>query len=67
MAPTHLTPEYVLLRILADAEVAVHYQELNYKALIDAHNNEYVAYDLSKDYVHITNAGRERLTELEDK
>jgi hypothetical protein len=66
MAPIHQTPEYRLLRTLADAEVAVHYQKLNYKALIDAHNSEYVAYDLSKDYVHITNAGRERLAELED-
>lgn len=63
MAPLHTTPEYTLLRRLVD-EGDIHFTQLNMVALTNAKNEGYV--ELIGDYVHITDAGYDRLDQLEE-
>ena len=66
MSPTHRTPEYTLLTTLRDG-IDVPIDTLNDVALAKALSEGYAELDVSQDFAHITNAGYDRLDELEDK
>lgn len=63
MAPINQTAEYLLLRRLVD-EGDILFHQLNNMALTKARNDGYAV--MVGDYAHITDAGYDRLDEIED-